>query len=612
MFKHMYILIILYFCSSILIFMLRKTTQFLAPIKKRNIQKNSYSIYPSYSTKEEKIFAGYQSLIGEIYKEKHIILDGYIGVDWNEIINNITSILKNSGKTISLIHFDDYLKPEEEIQQMISPFLVGGDPVFGKITTLNLIDFFDKKKLKTIPLKDDSDFQIIYGTGASLFSEKGILIYFDIPKNELQYRMRAGSISNFGFKLPKDPKQMYKHFYFVDWVVLNKEKKKLLPKIDIIVDQQRPGNPVWMHGKGMRKTLDSMSRNFFRVRPWFEPGVWGGQWMRERFDQLNKDVPNYAWSFEMIVPENGLILENNGYLLEISFDMLMFHKSSNVLGKAHKRFKDEFPIRFDFLDTFNGGNLSVQCHPSTNYIQKEFGENFTQDETYYILDADKDATVYLGFQGDINPDKFKKVLNNSFETKKVIDIEQYIQKFPARKHDLFLIPNGTVHCSGINNLVLEISATPYIYTFKMYDWQRLDLDGNPRPLNIDRAFKNLDFTRKGEVVKNTLISKPEIIDQGKDWQKVHLSTHKKHFYDIYRYEFDSEIEIKTLEQCHILMLVDGESIELTTDNREIVIFNYAETFAVPAAANKYKIINKGKSRAKVIVSFVKDEAFTFD
>ena len=586
----------------------RQTKQFLAPIKKNYTSKNTYDIYPSYPVKSGNINEGYNTLIDKIQNEKCIILEGYTGIDWEEIISNLTHLLILKEKKVSLIAIEDYLKSEEDILKTVSPFLGGNDPVFGKITSLDLIDLFNKKELENITLEENADVTIIYGTGASLAKKKGLLLYFDLPKNELQYRMRAGSVTNIGLKSTKDPKQTYKHFYFVDWIVLNKKKKSLLPEIDILIDQQRPEHPVWIQGDDLRRTLDDMSVNFFRVRPWFEPGVWGGSWMKEHFEQLNKDVPNYAWSFEMIVPENGLMLENKGYLLEISFDFLMFHTGKNILGKASQRFQDEFPIRFDFLDTFNGGNLSVQCHPKTDYIKKEFGENFTQDETYYILDAEKDATVYLGFQENINPEHFKKQLKNSFKTKEILDIEKYVQKFPAKKHDLFLIPNGTVHCSGINNLVLEISSTPYIYTFKMYDWQRLDLDGNPRPLNIDRAFENLDFSRKGSVVEETLISKPEVTETGYDWKKIHLPTHPDHFYSIYRYEFNTDIEIQTHNQCHILMLVEGESIELITDQGAHQIFNYAETFAIPAAAKKYKIINRGRTQAKLIVSFVKDEA----
>jgi mannose-6-phosphate isomerase class I len=585
----------------------RKTTQHLIPIKEENDAQDSYRIYPSFKISKEKIHLGYNTLAKNLVNQKTILLDGYIGVDWNEIQHELCSALQNENLIVNAININKCLKPENEIKQLVAPFLGGDDPIFGCKTDLMVSDYFDEHKISNIELDPNADINIIYGTGASQSNVEGFLVYFDLPKNELQFRMRANAITNLGFSSVKNHKQMYKHFYFVDWEVLNREKKRLLPHVSIVVDQQRPNYPTWMTGETLKQSLSKISKTYFRVRPWFEPGVWGGQWMKERFKELNQEVPNYAWSFEMIVPENGLVFESDGTLLEVSFDMLMFYERDNILGKAANRFKDEFPIRFDFLDTYNGGNLSLQCHPKPEYINKCFGENFTQDETYYILDAEDDAEVYLGFHEDIDASNFKKALDHSYETKEILEVENYVQKLPAKKHDLFLIPHGTIHCSGTNNLVLEISATPYIFTFKMYDWQRLDLDGNPRPMNIERAFENLNFERKGQNVQDTLISKPVVEASGSDWKKIHLPTHPDHFYDIFRYDFDNKVHIETKEQCHVLMLVEGDSIELLIDG-EKQDFYYAETFAIPAAAKKYTLINKSNKKAKVIISFVKESA----
>lgn len=586
----------------------RNTKQFLIPEKKESHSSRTYDIYPSHHLPLGSISSGYESLANRLLSETTIILDGYIGVDWDEVISTICAHFKENGKTLQILDIKEALKPEDAIQELVQPFLDGDDPIFGHRTHINLQDYFDAEKIANIPLDNTLDISIIYGTGSSLSGIDGFLVYFDLPKNEIQYRMRAASISNLGFSKAKAPKKMYKQFYFVDWVVLNKQKKKLLPKISIIVDQQGPKNPTWMTGDTLRNALAKMSKSHFRVRPWFEPGVWGGQWIKDKITRLNKNVPNYAWSFEMIVTENGLLFESEGHLLEVSFDMLMYQNKENVLGRAVKRFGDEFPIRFNFLDTFDGGNLSIQCHPKPEYIKKEFGENFTQDETYYILDTIKDADVYLGFQEGIKPEEFRQALEHSLETKKTLDVDKYVQKFKAKKHDLFLIPHGTVHSSGINNMVLEISATAYLFTFKMYDWQRLDLEGKPRPMNIDRAFENLNFDRQGDIVSNSLISKPIAKSSGEGWDIIHLPTHKDHFYDIYRYEFENEIELNTLNQCHVLMLVEGSTIELYINENMPQTFNYVETFAIPAAAETYKLVNRGKETAKVIVAFVKDEA----
>ncbi|MRX75725.1 hypothetical protein GJU39_06455 [Pedobacter petrophilus] len=585
---------------------MRKTEQEIMPDRTSKINKPAgYDIYPYYSLGNQKIFSRYPSLCDYIVEQKTVIIDGYVGVYWNRLINALAEELNSRGLIVNITETSSYFKNEQEINTLLVPFLGAEDAVWGKKTTLSLSDYFNLDALKRTTVDSAAEINIMIGCGAALAGWDAPLIYVDLPKNELQHRMAAGAICNLGMRQPEGQMEMYKRFYFADWVVLNKHKKALLHQISVFADAQSESGLNWAFGKDVLEGLGRISTSVFRARPWFAPGTWGGQWMKEKMPQLNQNEVNYAWSFELIVPENGMVFESDGLLLEVSFDLLMFSHNENVLGKHAAQFGDEFPIRFDFLDTFGGGNLSIQCHPGLTYIREEFGENITQDETYYILDCKEDATVYLGFQEDIEPDRFRESLEKSNANNEAIDIEKYVQVHQAKKHDLFLIPNGTVHSAGAENLVLEISATPYIFTFKMYDWVRPGLDGKPRPINIDHAFKNLDFSRKGDQVQQELISKPYVFFEQDDQVGYHLPTHREHFYDVHRLEFDNEIEVQTENICHILMLVEGESITVTSADGTRSTFAFAETFVIPAAAVSYQIVNNGRQRAKVIKAFLK-------
>src|ERR1019366_2477827 len=199
---------------------------------------------------------------------------------------------------------------------------------------------------------------------------------------------------------------------------------------------------------------------------------------------------------------------------------LVFQHPHELLGEAvHARFGKEFPMRFDFLDTMGGGKLSLQVHPLTEYIQSKFGMNYTQDESYYLLDAEPGATVYLGLKDNISPKEMIDDLYRAQERDGDFPAEKYVNRWPAQKHDHFLIPAGTIHCSGAGSMVLEISATPYIFTFKLWDWGRLGLDGKPRPIHLDHGIRNIQWDRTTDWVRANLVDQLVPIASGDQWRE---------------------------------------------------------------------------------------------
>lgn len=580
----------------------RKTTQFELPVLKHGVP-GGYDIYPVHPI-TTPINIGYPALAQTIARFRCIKIDGYVGTLFEQVRESLTHALSELDISARWINVEEAWLPAEVIGTKLTPYLGGDDPIFGKLCPFAIDDFFDLDVLKSMEMSADETLTIYYGIGAELIKRPGCLVYFDVPKNEIQFRARAGSIKNFGASETDDHKRMYKRFYFVDWPVLNSYFRSIIRDIDIFVDGQRSNEITWMAGEHWRDSIMKLGRQPIRARPWFEPGVWGGTWIKNKIDGVPLNVENYAWSFELIYPENGVIFEHRGVMLETTFSSLLFLAPENILGIDIKTYGDYFPIRFDFLDTFDGANLSVQCHPVVDYMRRHFGEAVTQEETYYILDAQPGAKVYLGFRHGVTKETFGRALRESRDMAIPLDIEDFIQTFPANKHELFLIPPGTVHASGRGCLVLEISSTPYIYTFKMYDWVRPDLDGKPRPLNIDRGLDNLLFEPSGDKVYVELISQRIELESNADYELYHLPTHRQHLYDIHRYVIKTEVEVMTQGKAHVLSLVEGVRIVIVIGDVSFT-YNYAETIVIPAAAIRYKMINLSDGPAMVVKAFIK-------
>ncbi|HEX5024957.1 MAG TPA: class I mannose-6-phosphate isomerase, partial [Agriterribacter sp.] len=446
-------------------------------------------------------------------KFPEVVVHGYNGhMGWNEIAEELESRIrkKKDGRTTIVIEcyhgvLTDQLVArlkeninitrfvsaapamlnQHEVEQLVHPF-VTDDPVFGYITSLEMSDFFHPDRLKALQQQiENADEQVtcVYGTGASLLCENpDILIYADMPRWEIQLRFRRNEIGNLGSDNPHDTfSYQYKRAYFVDWRVCDRVKKELLAKADYVLDTTHPDEPKMVSGTALQGALKDVVQQPFRVVPFFDPGPWGGQWLKEVCD-LERSEKNFAWGFDCVPEENSLLIRFDHILFETPSVNLVFCQPKSLLGiKVWEAFGAEFPIRFDFLDTMDGGNLSLQVHPLKEYIREKFGMPYTQDESYYFLEAQKDSFVYLGLKEDIVPEQMIADLEAAQQNGNAFDAEKFVEKWPIQKHDHVLIPAGTVHCSGANSVVLEISATPYIFTFKLWDWGRMGMDGKPRP-----------------------------------------------------------------------------------------------------------------------------------
>lgn len=497
----------------------------------------------------------------------------------------------------------DFMLEEKAIEQLVYPD-VTDDEIFGYLTKLQLIRFFDINKINAFQntFVDQPETIFIYGPGATLLAPQyDLLVYFDMPRWEGQLRYRRNEVSNLGVNNKETKASLqYKQAFFVDWRVCDRHKRTLMNHWDFVVDTVKKNDPKLITGKALNKAYQQAVTQPFRVVPFFDPGPWGGQWMKQ-YCNLDPKEKNYAWCFDGVPEENSLLLECNNIVFETPSINLVFEQPKPLLGDAvEARFGAEFPIRFDFLDTIEGGNLSLQVHPTNEYIRENFGMSYTQDESYYMLDVEDDAYVYLGLKEGIQPEQMIAELEEAQTGSQPFEAEKFVEKFPMKKHDHVLIPAGTVHCSGKGSMVLEISATPYIFTFKLWDWGRMGLDGKPRPINIKHGNKVIDWTRTSEWTQKNLVNTIKGIANGDGWREEYTGLYETEFIETRRHWFTKTVSHNTNGSVNVLNLVEGREaiVESPSGAFEPFVVHYAETFIIPAHVNDYTIRPHGESEGK--------------
>jgi mannose-6-phosphate isomerase class I len=557
---------------------------------------------------------GWGAILAELQAQKNgvICVECYPGVFVSEVVQAISKYMPGW----PIIRSDEALLQESVIQHRFEEQLTD-DPVFGKLSQARLAEFFDPKVVARMRQQVSTEKNVIVvGTGATLVcADDSLLVYADMARWELQRRQRENLISNLGLQnFDERALLKYKRAFFLDWRVGDRTKQELLARLDFLLDTNRPGAPKMIAGEVFRAGLRTAVSRPFRVVPFFDPGPWGGHWMERVCDLPDDGAPNHAWCFDCVPEENSLLLGFGDQRVEVpALDVVLQHPRE-LLGEAvYQGFGAEFPIRFDFLDTVGGGNLSLQVHPLTAYIREHFDMAYTQDESYYLLDAEPGATVYLGLRTGIDRARMIDDLTRAQDGDFDFPASKYVNQFPARKHDHFLIPAGTVHCSGAGSMVLEISATPYIFTFKLWDWGRLGLDGTPRPIHLEHGVRNIQWDRTTEWVRENLVNRSEPVASGRGWREERTGLHELEFIETRRHWFTDIVPHDTKGTVHVLNLVAGQEAIVESPGRafEPFIVHYVETFIVPAAVGAYTIRPHGPSmghECATMLAYVRDSA----
>lgn len=533
-----------------------------------------------------------------------LVIDAYPGVD----LVDLTTTLSTQLPDFSIINIEEIAAlPTRDIDALLADTLTS-DPVLGIMSDITIDAFYQSESLRQLRnvVARAATPTVIIGWGASRVAARPhVLVLADMPRWEIQQRQRSGATNWRAENHQASNQEKFKRGYFAEWRAADRHKTTIASQIDYLLDTTRGcENATLLAGDDYRDALKSLVGQPFRVVPFFDPGVWGGEWMRSHF-RLEEGPPNYAWCFDCVPEENSLLFFSGEHVVEVPAINLVLGHPRELLGdRVFEQFGAEFPIRFDLLDTVGGQNLSLQVHPLTTYIREHFGMAYTQDESYYILDATEGSTIFLGLKNGVDREAMVVDLYESAKGGKSFPAEKYVNQFPVKKHDHISIPAGTIHCSGSDTMVLEISATPYIFTFKLWDWDRVDLNGKPRPLHLGHGVANIQWDRDTTWVTNNLLVAPLPVTETGENREEQTGLHRLEFIETRRCWFREAISLHTQHTVTVMTLVEGDIIEIRSPDQAFAPFTlrYGETVIIPAGIGAYTLTRSADARAAIFAT----------
>ena len=554
--------------------------------------------------------------------KKIIAFDGYTSADFLALVNVFAGRMKAEGIKYEIVDINDYCKPASTIEELLADNLKidkEKDPInlFGKREEKGYEVIFDYEKIVSLSekLKNRNVTYIIYGNGCTYFeilrNMYDKIVWLDVAPKNVVIRAKNGEMKNSGDRNSRPFREMMRRAYYVDFEAALTLRRTLIQedKVDYYIDSTDKENYKMLDKSAFYELTKVLSSMPIRNKPVYLEGVWGGQYVKNlrNIDEMK----NIAWVFDFIPMEVSVVALVGGVEFEMPFYTLLQSQEKNIMGDACvKKFGGFFPIRFNYDDTFHSsGNMSIQVHSGSDYNKENFNEFGRQDESYYIVGTGHGARTYLGFKDGIDPDEFINLAKKSEKDHSVIDYQKYINSVESKPGVQVMIPAGTIHASGQNQLILEIgSLTVGSYTYKMYDYLRLDLDGKPRPIHSYHGERVLRKERNATWINENVVQTPRVIREGKGFRESIIGEHDLLYFSLRHLEFEKEIRDNTNGKFHVLSLVNGERVKVeSVANPKLCYYqNFLDIILVPASIGEYRIVNLGNEPITIHKTCLKD------
>lgn len=555
-----------------------------------------------------------------------VALDGYTGARWRQTVNLVTRYMKQKAVSVVAIGFASVYKDSDVLEEELGGYLETDrvkDPVmlFGKVFKKGYEGILDSGRLEAFDAKlrelktGKGKVVLVYGNGCTirrLRSLYDVICYSDVTPKESILRIRRGHYINLGDKTARPVKETIRRCYYVDFELAIHLRGELLKEkaIDYYLATDKPDGMQLLPKASLYAVFSSLSKYPMRCKPVYLEGVWGGTYVK-KLRQLPDAMRNCAWVFDLIPMEVSIVVQAGETKVEFPFFTFVQTEGVPLMGQeCVDKFKGYFPIRFNYDDSYHSsGNMSVQVHSGHDYNIENFGELGRQDESYYVVATGHGAKTFVGFTDEADPQEFLDKAKVSEREHTPVDYKKYIHAEESRPGLQVMLPAGTIHSSGRNQVVLEIgSLTIGSYTYKLYDYLRADLDGIPRPIHTWHGERVVCKERNRQWVRQNLVQSPRLVRSGEGWAEYITGEHPLLYFSLRRLEFEKSMEDNTRGVFHVLTLVDGEKVRIQSLSHpeRYYIQTFMDMVIVPANMGGYVIQNLGNQPVCVHKTLLKE------
>ena len=305
-----------------------------------------------------------------------------------------------------------------------------------------------------------------------------------------------------------------------------------------------------------------------QFEPILKERIWGGTKLKTYLNKpITSEITGESWEISAV--ENDVSIVSNGFFKGKSLTELINDFPKEILGtKAFEQFGKQFPLLFKYLDARE--DLSIQLHPNDELAKKRHN-SFGKTEMWYVMQADDDARLIVGFKEKSSPEEYiqhleNKTLLNILDTKKV------------KKGDVFFLETGTVHAIGAGTVIAEIQQTSDI-TYRLYDFDRVDANGNTRELHVDLALEAINYDK---------------VEAQKEYSKIENTSNEVVDCSYFTTNFiplNGNLNVnKNQNSFTVYMCVDGD-FELIL-NEEKCNYKKGDTVLIPASLTDFQLSGK--------------------